>query len=159
WVLKLEAHRVHVIGADLAAVLGRFGLRAEAAYNRTEDPRGDNPEVKNPTLLIVLGADHTFHEHLYLNLQYLFRWVEGFRDLDDSLDVARRNTALLLAAVSHQTRGQQHGATVKVSDKWRNETLEAEATAIFYFQPNQGVLRSKISYAVSDRWRLIAGGE
>jgi hypothetical protein len=46
-----------------------------------------------------------------------------------------------------------------VSNKWRNETLEAEASGIFYVRPNQGILRSKITYAVSDRWRVIVGGE
>jgi hypothetical protein len=37
--------------------------------------------------------------------------------------------------------------------------LEAEVSGVFYAAPNQGVLRSKISHAVSDRWRVIVGGE
>jgi hypothetical protein len=157
--LDLRPHRVQVFGGDLATVLGRVGLRAEAAYTRTEDRRGDRPDIKNPTFFMVVGADHTFNEYLYVNVQYLFRDVIGFRSPDGSLDEAQRQAAALLAVVSQQGRERQHGTTVKVSNKWRHETLEAEVSGVFYAAPNQGVLRSKISYAISDRWRVIVGGE
>lgn len=62
--------RYHQIGADLAAVLGGFGLRAEAAANLTEDLSGNDPVIYNPHLAFSLGADRDVWRDLNLNLQY-----------------------------------------------------------------------------------------
>ena len=72
-VVRLSHHRLRTIaGADMAANVGRFGLRAEGAYVDTEDTTGQDPYTKNPFVFIVVGGDqHT--EHLNLNVQYSLR--------------------------------------------------------------------------------------
>ena len=59
-VVRLSHHRVRVLGADMAANVGRFGLRAEGAYVDTEDTTGQDPFTKNPFVFIVVGGDRTF---------------------------------------------------------------------------------------------------
>ena len=73
--IRLSHHRVRVLGGDMTANLGRFGLRAEGAYVKTEDADGTDPFTKNPFVFVVAGADRTFGGLLNVNVQYLFRYV------------------------------------------------------------------------------------
>lgn len=157
--VDLAHHRVHVFGADATGVVGRFGVRAEAAYTLTEDRQGADPEIKNPAFLLVCGADRTFFAYLYINVQYVFRAVNDFASPDLVPDPARRQVAVQLATISHQLRPRQHGATFRISNKWRHETLEAAAEAVFLASPRQTVIRPRVSYAVTDRWKVLVGGE
>lgn len=66
----LEYNRYHQIGADAAAVLAGFNLRAELAANLTEDLAGDDPSVYNPAIAFSLGADRDIAAGINANLQY-----------------------------------------------------------------------------------------
>ena len=157
--LSLSHHDVLVIGADAAGNVGRYGLRAEAAYVRTEDRSGVDPFVKNPFLSVVAGGDRTFREHMNVNVQYLYRYVAHFESPGSSDSPPVNLVAQSQAALSGQTRRHQHGATARVSYKWFHDTLEAEVAAAGYARPRGGVLRPKVTYAVSDRMKLLVGGE
>lgn len=157
--LILAHHRLHVLGADAATVLGRHGFRTEAAWLITEDRSGRDPEIKNSTLYAVVGADRTFGGYLNVNLQYLVRWVDGFTNPDDVTDPARREAARLLARVTQQLRPVQHGVTLRVSDKWWHESLEAEVSGVVMSPGWQLSLRPRASYAATDRWRIVAGAD
>ena len=61
--------------------------------------------------------------------------------------------------ISQQMRQSQHGASARVSYKWLHDTLEAEVAAAGYARPRGYVVRPKVTYAVSDRMKLLIGGE
>lgn len=61
--------------------------------------------------------------------------------------------------VSQQGQRIQQGATLRVSNKWRRETAEAELAAFALAPRRQAVLRPKVAWAMTDRWKLIAGAE
>ena len=149
--------RIRVVGADAATVVGRYGLRAEAAYTFTADERGDEPQIRNPFLRAVLGGDRTFQEYLNLNVQYVLQVVTRFHSPLDVADPALREVAVQGALASNQWDRVQHGGTLRVSDKWMNETLEAELSAAVFGPTASYLVRGKVSYAISDRWRAIAG--
>jgi hypothetical protein len=157
--LSLSYNDVRVFGADATGNLGRFGLRGEVAYTDTEDPDGTMPFVKNPFLAAVFGADRSFREHLNVNVQYLYRFVAEYRLPDPHASELVNLVAIEQAILSGQTRPHQHGASARVSYKWFHDTLEAEVAAAGFAQPSGGVLRPKITYAISDRMKLLAGGE
>ena len=157
--LSLSHHDVFVIGADAAGNVGRYGLRAEAAYQFTEDRSGVDPFVKNPFLSVVAGGDRTFREHLNVNVQYLYRFVAHFTPPGSSGSPFENLVALEHAAMSGQTRRHQHGASARISYKWLHDTLEAEVAAAGYASPRGGTLRPKVTYAVSDRMKVLVGGE
>ena len=157
--LSLSHHDVLVIGADAAGNVGRYGLRAEAAYVFTEDRSGVDPFVKNPFLSVVAGGDRTFREHLNVNVQYLYRFVENFTPPGSSASRFENLVALQHAALSGQARRHQHGASARISYKWLHDTLEAEVAAAGYARPRGGTLRPKVTYAVSDRMKVLVGGE
>jgi hypothetical protein len=144
---SLSYNMVRIFGADATGNIGRYGLRAEGAYVDTEDRHGLDPFVKNPFLFVVAGADRTIHEHMNVNVQYLYRFVTRF-DPQAPRDV-----------ISQQTRRVQHGASARVSYKWMHDTLEAEVAAAGYAQPRGYVLRPKVTYAVNDRMKVLLGGE
>jgi hypothetical protein len=129
------------------------------AYTDTEDADGTNPFVKNPFLAAVAGADRTFHEHLNVNVQYLYRFVAHFRSPDPDAPSLVNLVALQQAALTGQTRRHQHGASARISYKWFHDTLEAEVAAAGFARPSGSVLRPKITYAVSDRMKVLVGGE
>jgi hypothetical protein len=129
------------------------------AYTVTEDRAGTRPFVKNPFLAAVAGADRTVREHLNVNVQYLYRFVARFQPTDSSASALVNLVSLEQAALSGQSRRHQHGASARISYKWLRDTLEAEVAAAGYARPGGGVLRPKITYAVSDRMKVLVGGE
>lgn len=147
--ILLSHHRVRVIGGDMTANLGRFGLRAEGAYVDTEDPQGRDPFTKNPFVFIVAGADRTFGGQLNLNVQYLYRQVRHHPGTSDSVQ----------DVLNSQTQAVQHGVSFRIARKWRHDTLEAECAAVAYAGPEGGALRPKVVYAVTDSWKVLAGAE
>jgi len=147
--VRVSHHRVRVFGADMAANAGRFGLRAEGAYVDTEDPHGRDPFVKNPFLFVVAGADRTFGGQLNLNVQYLFRYVTHQPGTSVSVQ----------DVLNSQTRRTQHGASFRLGYKWLHDTLEAECAAVAYGAPSGTALRPKVTYALTDSWKVLAGAE
>jgi hypothetical protein len=141
----------------MAANVGRFALRAEAAYVHTEDSAGTDPFTKNPFVFLVVGGDRTFREYLNVNVQYLFRYILDFRTppAEGMLGMVGSTQAVL----NSQTRRVQHGMSFRVAHKWLRETLEAECAAAAFFGPRGVDLRPKISYAVTDHWKVLVGAE
>ena len=157
--LTLKAHRIRVLGGDAAGNAGNYGLRAEAAYVRTDDGRGLDPFVKNSFIAVVAGGDRSFREHLNVNLQYLFRYVTDFARADPPASPIARFVAGQQAIFSNQAHRTQHGASARVSYRWLHDTLEAELAGSGFATPKGIALRPKVTYAVSDRMKLLAGAE
>jgi hypothetical protein len=153
--IRLSHHRVRVLGGDMTANLGRFGLRAEGAYVKTEDAGGTDPFTKNPFVFVVAGADRTFGGLLNVNVQYLFRYVMDDPEAGGFASAVARQQAIL----NSQTRRAQHGASFRVGYKWLHETLEAELAAAAYVAPSGAVLRPKVAYALTDHWKVLLGAE
>lgn len=157
--LVFEHHRIHAIGADAATVLGRYGVRGEAAWITTGDRDGRDPEIKNSTLYAIVGGDRTFGGYLNVNVQYLFRWVRGFSPPWAVTDPGHRDASVLLATVSQQLRPVQHGITLRVANAWWHETLRAEVSGLVLWSPGQFVIRPRAYYAVTDRWQAVLGAD
>lgn len=145
--IRLSHHNVRVIGADMTANAGRFGLRAEGAYVATDDPHGHDPSTKNPFVFLVAGTDRTFGGSLNVNVQYLFRYVLDGPDTG------------LQAILNSQTRQVQHGASFRAAYKWFHDTLEAECAAVGYAAPTGVAIRPKVVYALTDHWKVLGGAE
>ncbi len=157
--LVLKHHRIRVFGADAATTVGRYGLRGEAAYALTEDAGGNDPRLKNPFFSLVLGGDRTFLEYLNVNLQYLFHLVFRHRPAREIQDPVERSVAIQEAAIANQVDRVQHGMSLRVSHKWLNETLEAEVGAVLFFTRLDFVVRPKVIYALTDRWKATVGAD
>lgn len=155
----LTHNRIQVIGADAATTIGRYGLRGEAAYTFTQDGSGKSPLIKNPFFYLVLGGDRTFLEYLNINCQYFLRVVNSFHNPVKVADPLQRAMALRLAAITSQRGQVQNGASLRVSYKWFNETLEGELAGVLSFTRLDFALRPKLTYAFTDRWKGLVGAD
>lgn len=156
--IRLEHRPMRVVGMDAAANLGRVGLRAEAAYVDLDDPGGSRAFPKQDFVSAVVGGDRTFVEHLNLNVQYLWRYVPGFRrppsDASFEAAVARQG-----AVLNSQMARVQHGLSSRVRYAWLHDLLEAEVASVLHFGPRGQAVLPKVTYAIDDHWKVVAGGE
>ncbi|HKS07658.1 MAG TPA: DUF1302 family protein [Gemmatimonadaceae bacterium] len=157
--LELAHHPIRFVGADAAMNVGRFGLRTEAAYLHTADRNGDDPSIKNREVFAVAGADRTYAGTVNVNVQYLFRYVLDFDESDEGAPQQVNPLAWQQNVLSNQTERVQHGASARVGWKLLHETLETELAGVAYFGPRGGVIRPKVSYAITDHIKVVAGSE
>lgn len=157
--LELRYPEIDVIGADLARNFGRYGMRAEIAYFQTEDRHGRDPVAANPYLYAVAGVDRTFLDNLNVNLQLVGRWVQHYTDPAAVADPAVRAAATLNAIAFGQQKRTSHGMTARVSNKWFNDTLEAELLAFVNFERTNSYLRPLVTYAFTDHTKATFGAE
>lgn len=157
--LILKSHRIRVVGADAATKVGRYGLRGEAAYTFTEDGAGTDPNVKNPFFFMVVGGDRTFLEHLNVNLQYLLHVVTAYRSPFQIQDPLTREVAVQADLLTNQLDRVQHSFSLRVSNRWLNETLQAELAGLVSAQRFGWALRPRVTYALSDHWRAAVGAD
>jgi len=70
-----------------------------------------------------------------------------------------RELALRQALISNQRDAQQAGATVRVAQKWWNDTLEAELIGVAWFARGDFLVRPRVRYAANDRLRFSLGSD
>jgi hypothetical protein len=157
--LGLVYRTVATIGADAAVPIGKFGLRGEVAYTRTQDHDGTDPLTKNRNVFVVLGCERTFDGVLNINAQYLYRRTFDFVAPSS---ISSPNTRLLAEQVdllSNQLAQDMHGASLRINHKAWNETLETEVAAVVWFRKGDSAIRPKVTYAFTDHLKGIVGGE
>lgn len=157
--ITMRYGRLKVYGADGAFTSGRYGFRAEAAYLASEDVEGKDPFTKNPAFFAVAGGDRTFGDNLNVNLQYLFRQVVNHHAPESITSPAALPLADAAAFAANQYDETQHGLTFRISDKWLNNTLEAEIAGLLWLKHGDSLIRPKISYALNDAISLSMGAE
>jgi hypothetical protein len=157
--VRLHYDRISVFGADIARNYGRFGFRAELAYTDTADDAGADPGVRNPELYWIVGVDRTLFDRLNVNLQYFQRRVRSHQDPRSIADSAARRIAIENSILDGQTGRTADGITFRVSDKWFNDTLEAEVFAVANCTGNDGFIRPLLTRAFSDHWKATIGAE
>jgi hypothetical protein len=155
--LIFEHNRIRVLGMDAATVIGRYGLRAEAAYTWTENTGPNDFVVKKPFLYLVMGGDRTFLDYINVNIQYYSRHVTNYSDPQSIADPIQRAVAIQGAVLSNQIDRSQHGVSIRVSDKWFNETLEGEIAAVAPFGRSNYFIRPKLAYAFNDNFKGTFG--
>ena len=154
---NLTHNRIHMVGADFAKNLGRFGVRGEAAYVRTQDPGGSDIVVKNPYVYYVLGVDHDVTEDLNINLQAYQRFIINYQDMFQIQNPAVRNVAVLNVIFHQQMDRIQEGLSGRIKAQWWNDTLEAELLGVWNANRSDFFLRPSVSYAFTDRWKGFMG--
>lgn len=157
--ILLRHHRIRVFGGDFAGVIGRVGVRGEAAYTRTEDGSGRDAYTQNPFLSVVVGADRTFGASLNVNAQYLLLAVVDYISPFRIPAADGDEVGILHAAINNQLDRVQHGATVRVAHHWLQETLDAELTWAAFGPRFSQALHGKLTYAFSDHWKGAVGGD
>jgi hypothetical protein len=144
-------------GADVAGNAGRFGLRAELAWTRPRAGDDGRPAQRRADVHAVVGADRTFFDNLYVNVQLFGRHVSGFSDPYAAPPGAQRALDLQNAITFGQQDRDSLGYTLRVGDKWLQETLKADLLLVRNMTRSNSFVRAALSYAASHRWTLAGG--
>jgi hypothetical protein len=154
--LQLNYPVITMIGADLAKNFSEFGTRFEAAY---VDPSGSaqpNEPGLRRNLYLVAGVDRTFFPRLNVNLQLFTRrsW-----ELPDQLEPRFVMAQNFNASTFMQQRARIYGMTMRISNAWLHDTLEAEVFVQRFFGEGDIFVQPKMTYAFSDSLRGTIGGQ
>jgi hypothetical protein len=157
--INLHHNRLKVFGGDIATTRGDYRYAFEAAYTRTEDPDGVDPGIKNPFFYGVLGIERDFGNNLDVIVQMFVRQVQKYSSPEDIADPAMRGIAIQQAVANNQFDRNQEGVSVRIAKKWFNETLEGELAAVMLVNRTGYSVRPKVTYAVTDALKVMAGVE
>lgn len=150
--------RIRVAGGDMAMTLGRFGLRAEAAYSEAPESRPDAVFAKQAQWYAVAGADRTFDEYLNVNLQYYMRYVYE-PAVRQNLSPGEAALGQAFAIAAQQYDRIDRGFAFRIRNQWLNETLEANISGLVSATRRGYLLRPVLRYRASDSWTLSLGAE
>jgi hypothetical protein len=158
--LALDFRRVQVWGSDFAWNTGDFAWRTEFAYTSTANSRGSDLGAQNSNLFAVLGLDRTISEGMNINAQFLYRRVFDHVDYTRVSDPGLRLLAEQQDLVSNQLKADVFGLALRPSYLALNDTLSAETAVVLWFSSRaSAIVRPKISYAVTDHWKVFIGSE
>jgi len=152
-------YRIRAIGFDAATTIGRYGVRGEVVYVRTKDDKGENPEIFNPYLFAVVGADRDVVQNLNVNVQYLFHYTFSYQSpqvIQNPISRAIGEANNLLSLQTHQVL---HGLSVRLNYKWLNDSLETGLTSVVFFNDGDVLVTPKVTYKVTDSLRVTVGGD
>lgn len=149
----LEYDRLQVFGLDAQAAAGPFTLRAELAYNLTEDTAGDDPWVHNNSVSYLAGFDVGIPIHnLNLNVQGTGNFVLQKDKIADA-PTERYDT-------DYDPTGcySNNKLVVQLKDTFYYEKVEAVVKAIYGFERKDFVLMPEVSYKIRDGWKARLSG-
>jgi hypothetical protein len=140
--------RYHQIGVDYARVIAGFNLRGEVAANITEDLKGDDGLVYNPSLAWSLGFDRDIFAGINVNLQVnesirLFYNKIGYKPLADIEAEADLTDTRL---------------TLVLSKKFFRDELELRATGIWGIEDMDCYILPALIWTKGDVALELSGG-
>lgn len=156
---KLIFHRTKMLGADFATAFGPAGLWGEGAYFFTEDIDGVNPNIKNPYIQFVLGADYDFGDALKINFQF-FQQVNTMIDNDEEEAIEEGNISKLGIGLPIQ-----QAISCRIEKKFGiGEAHKVELLSLFDTKQSGLMLQPKFTYSIEDVFSVelgaaIYGGE
>lgn len=166
-----ESYKKTSIGADVAIPIGSWILRAEAAYNITEDYE-DNMHIPNPNAFYVAGLEKTIKGITFIG-QYIGKYTMDFKELNtpvlqnplNPLEVINyANEMVLFESESFNRKifGQQeemnHAASLAITKNLSYETIQLELTSYYNFTSEEAMLRPKVQWRISDALSASLGG-
>lgn len=158
-LLKLRHPRVAMLGADLATVVGRYGLRAELAYSRIDRTQPDDPFTRQSMFYMVAGGERTYGDYFNVNLQLYWKHTYDLADVPVQPDPVQQALLTQARASWDQTQADQVGLSLRLANKWLNETVEAELAGMYALTMRQYALRPRVIWHVNDRFKLTIGAD
>ncbi len=150
--------RQQTLGADIAFNFGKVGFRAEAASSRYQAGSASSHEVGRTVNRAVVGVDRTIFDTANLGIQLFSIYRVGYqRTLSQTPGMQRLNDGL--DRLNSEFDRWEKGATLRVSDRFLNERMRIELSAVYDFSGRSYILRPRLVYSFSDRLRVSAGAD
>lgn len=137
--------RQHTIGSDFETVIGKLGLRGEAAYTTKNsyiniDPLDEDRTSLRDSFTSIAGVDYTFGENLYCNLQYMQEYIFDYPDY---------------------TIEQEYSDSYiwKVSKTFLRDKLKLETIGRSFLSRRDYFYKLSASYDINDNLRFTLGAD
>jgi hypothetical protein len=148
--------RMRMVGADFATSSGRWTFRGEAAvFRMTADCDGCTTEPRQ-IQRAVLGVDRDLLDSANLNLQVFGVRRSGYSD-PQAAAPAQQAVVAGLNRLNSEFGAIERGATLRLSDRFMNDTLKIEVSGIVDLTQSSRLLQMRASYSVNDRFKINAG--
>lgn len=147
--------KLQIFGIEAAAAIWRFNVRAEGAYNMTDDFVGDKPWVHNNSIAWLFGFDIDIPvSNLNLNVQ------ECGKHILKSSAIGSYGTYPKEYDVDYDSDGiyVSDKLVINLSDKYLNDKLTAECSCIIGIENKEVAVFPKISWNVYGGFNLILSG-
>lgn len=160
------------VGADLAVPLGSWIIRAEAAYNSTEDYEV-NMNIPNPHLSYVAGLETSFAGVTAI-AQYIGKYDLKYTELempqlldptDQMAQLYYANSMIAYESESYNrnvfnlTEEMNHGIALSFNKSFSYDMVNIELTGYYQITTEEYLLRPKVSFRLSDGLNLAVGGQ
>jgi len=140
----IEKHPMqHTIGGDFETVIGKIGLRGEAAYTTDRsyvniDPLDGSKIFLKDGFLSVLGGDYTFGQDLYFNIQYASEIIFHYQDF-----MIEQNYS--------------DSVLWKINKKFMRDKLVIETIGRYYLSRIDYFYRASLTYDLNDNLKFMTG--
>lgn len=151
-----EVEKVQKLGADFAIARGVWTFRGEIAHAHHRKACSACPADARRITSAVLGGDLDFADTMNFNAQVFVHVKNDFSD-PGALTGLRQTLAQGLNRLNADYAARETGVTLRLSDRFLNDKLRWEISAVLDLNGNSYAIRPRLSYSVNDRLRLFAG--
>ena len=157
--LSMVYEKHQVLGVDFASTVGTYGLRGEVAYAHVPHKSEELLARPHSDLSSVVGVERSFFGNFSLNSQFLYRRI--FNGVPEGVSGSALSKILSrqVALNANQTHEHIPGVSLRPAFKAWNDTLEVELAVVAWFKNQDSLLRPRVSYAISDQLKAIAGAQ
>lgn len=140
--------RLSVVGASVRGPIYKGIMNVEVGYyDSKDDLDGNNPLIRNSEYRFLAGYEQEIATELTAGLQY---YLERMDDYD-------QYRATLPAGAYKQDKNR-HMFTLRLTKMMMNQDLTLSMFTYWSPSDNDGYVRPKVNYKLSDSWTLEAGG-
>ena len=161
YVFAAEYPRMRTLGADFSTSIDGWGVRGEFAASRFSPDCGlrcDAQQDRRQERRLVLGVDRDIGDSANLNVQLFGIRRDRHRDLS-MMPAGLQQIGLAVNRLNSQYDTEEYGFTLRISDRYLNDRLKAEVSAIGDISGHSAVVRPRVSYSVSDTVKVVAGAD
>lgn len=149
----LNYDKLQVFGLEGATVLGPLNIRFEAAYNLTDDTKGDDYAVHNNSIAWEAGFDMDLPiSNLNFNIQTVGKYILNGDKINDSVfkaidvdgdaDDCYTNNKLI----------------INITDSYKNETIKLDIKGVWGIERGDIVVMPSLTFDVKDDMTLSLSG-
>ena len=157
-----SAYRTHILGADFSTTVGKYGVRGEFAYKKSEKKEKNWQSIPQSQVEYILGLDREFGD-FSLIVQYIGKHVFDYSDMtnDSNNNLGRFQTRIALwnRMLSSQLEEWNHSLSFRPACKWLHDTLDAEILGMVNFSTEEIFLKPKVSYDMADDFTFTIGAQ
>ncbi len=149
---SLDYDMKQTFGLEAATVIWRFNLRGEAAYNLTEDVKGDDPWTHNNSIAWLFGFDIDLPiSNINVNIQETGEVILNNRKI--------KNSVFSYFDVDYDSKGYTNDKIVlDITDSWLNDKIVPEILFLWGIERGDFVLQPKIEYRPNGYLSLALSG-